>query len=187
MAHRPIGVASSFSYTAGSASTSSEFKVQSSVLRVCAVSNAAHVKIGVGTPSATNADYYIPSGQTATLALTKASNRVTNITTGANTVLTFAEGTQCPFAVGDFVKVETTGQPYFDASLAYSRVSSVNTTMTSGSETYQGSCTLDANTSGISTDFSAPFAVATIANKISARGLGAGTLYIQQVQTTGEA
>ena len=71
MAHRPVGVGSSFTFTAGIASTSSSFSVQSSVLRVVAVGSAAHISVG-GTPSATAADYYVPSGGTATLALTKA-------------------------------------------------------------------------------------------------------------------
>ena len=48
-----------------------------------AVGGGAHVAIGV-TPAATNTDYYVPVGETVTLGLTKASNRVVGITTGTS-------------------------------------------------------------------------------------------------------
>jgi hypothetical protein len=75
MAHRPVGAGSSFAFTAGTAATSTSFSVQSSVLRVVAIGGAAHISIG-GSVSATTADYFVPSGGTATLGLTKALNRV---------------------------------------------------------------------------------------------------------------
>jgi len=90
MAHRPVGAGSSFTFTAGAATTSSAFTVQSSVLRVVAVGGGAHVAIGV-TPAATNTDYYVPVGETVTLGLTKASNRVVGITTGTTTIVTVPE------------------------------------------------------------------------------------------------
>ncbi len=113
MAHRPVGVNSSFTFTAGAATTSSAFSVQSSVLRVVAVGGSAHVAIGV-TPAATTADYYVPAGDTVTLGLTKASNRVVGITTGTTTIVIVPEGTQVPFAVGDYVTLTATGQSYYD-------------------------------------------------------------------------
>ena len=77
--HKPVGVGASFSFAAGTATTSTAFSVQSSILRVVAVGGAAHISVG-STPSATAADYYVPSGGTTTLALTKASNRVAGVT-----------------------------------------------------------------------------------------------------------
>ena len=77
--HKQVGVGASFSFAAGTATTSTAFSVQSSILRVVAVGGAAHISVG-STPSATAADYYVPSGGTATLALTKASNRVAGVT-----------------------------------------------------------------------------------------------------------
>jgi hypothetical protein len=181
MAHKPVGTGSSFAFSAGAASTSNSFSVQSSVLRVVAVGAAAHVSVA-GNPSASNGDYYVPSGGTATLALTKASNRVVGVTTGATTVITVPEGTQVPFGVGDFVTLS--GSTYHN--FEHKEVLSVDTS--SGLQGYnQTRMTVNHNSSGISTAFAGSDASVTISNKVSAYGTGAGTLYYQQVQITGNA
>jgi hypothetical protein len=183
MAHRPVGVCSSFSFTAGAASTSTAFTVQSSVLRVVAVGGSAHVAIGV-TPAATSADYYVPAGDTVTLGLTKASNRVVGVTTGTTTIVTVPEGTQVPFAVGDYVSLTATGQSYYD--FTHQRVLSIDTS--AGVDGYFSTrMTVNYNSSGIVTAFSATDASVVVSNKISAYGVGSGTLYFQQVQITGQA
>ena len=185
MAHRPVGVGSSFSFSAGTATTSaSSFTVQSSVLRVIAEGNGAYVKIGVGTPSATNADYYIPAGRVETLALTKASNRVVGVTTGATTIVTVPEGTQVPFGVGDYVSLTANGQSYYD--FTHKEVLSVDTS-TGVNGYYQTRMTIANNSSGIVTAFSSADATVSISNKVSAYGAGSGTLYYQQVQISGQA
>ena len=183
MAHRPVGAGSSFTFTAGAATTSSAFTVQSSVLRVVAVGGGAHVAIGV-TPAATNTDYYVPVGETVTLGLTKASNRVVGITTGTTTIVTVPEGTQVPFAVGDYVSLTATGQSYYD--FTPQRVLSIDTS--AGVDGYFSTrMTVNYNSSGIVTAFSAADASVVVSNKISAYGVGSGTLYFQQVQITGQA
>ena len=53
MSHIPVGAGSSFNFSAGAASTSSAFAVQSTVLRVVAVGGSAQVAIGTN-PSATD-------------------------------------------------------------------------------------------------------------------------------------
>ena len=165
MSHKPVGVGASFSFTAGTATTSSAFSVQSSILRVVAVGGAAHISVG-STPSATAADYYVPSGGTATLALTKASNRVAGVTTGTTTIVTVPEGTQVPFGVGDYVTLSSS--------------SGVN-------GFFQTRMVVNYNSSGIVTAFNSPDASVTASNKVSAFGSGAGVLYHQQVQITSEA
>ncbi len=183
MAHRPVGVSSSFSFTAGAASTSTAFTVQSSVLRVVAVGGSAHVAIGV-TPAATSADYYVPAGDTVTLGLTKASNRVVGVTTGTTTIVTVPEGTQVPFAVGDYVSLTATGQSYYD--FTHQQVLSIDTS--AGVDGYFSTrMTVNYNSSGIVTAFSAADASIVVSNKVSAYGVGSGTLYFQQVQITGQA
>ena len=185
MAHRPVGVGSSFTFSVGTATTgANSFSVQSSVLRVIAEGAGAYVKIGVGTPSATNADYYIPSGDVATLALTKASNRVVGVTTGATTIVTVPEGTQVPFGVGDYVTLTANGQSYYD--FTHKEVLSVDTSAGVGGY-YQTRMTVANNSSGIVTAFSSRDASISISNKVSAYGAGSGTLYYQQVQITGQA
>jgi hypothetical protein len=183
MAHRPVGAGSSFTFTAGAATTSSAFTVQSSVLRVVAVGGSAHVAIGVN-PTATNTDYYVPSGETVTLGLTKASNRVVGITTGTTTIVTVPEGTQVPFGVGDYVTLTATGQSYYN--FTHQQVLSIDTS--AGVDGYFSTrMTVNYNSSGIVTAFSAADASVVVSNKISAYGVGSGTLYFQQVQITGQA
>jgi hypothetical protein len=183
MAHRPVGAGSSFTFTAGAATTSSAFSVQSSVLRVVAVGGAAHVAIGVN-PTATNTDYYVPAGDTVTLGLTKASNRVVGITTGTTTIVTVPEGTQVPFGVGDYVTLTASGQSYYN--FTNQQVLSVDTSAGVNGY-YQTRMTVNYNSSGIVTAFSSADASVIISNKISAYGVGSGTIYFQQVQITGQA
>jgi hypothetical protein len=183
MTHRPVGVGASFNFSAGTATTSTAFSVQSNTIRVVAVGAAAHIAVG-GTPSATTADYFVPSGGTATLALTKASNRIVGVTTGTSTVLTCPEGTQLPFGVGDYVTLRCRFSTYHNFTSA--EVLSVDTS--SGVEgLFQTRMTVNYNSSGILTAFSSPYASIVTANKVSAYGVGAGTLYYQQVQLSGQA
>jgi hypothetical protein len=183
MAHRPVGTGSSIAFTAGVASTSNPFTVQSSVLRVVSTNAAAHISIGA-SPSATSVDYYVPSGGTATLALTKASNRVVGVITGTTTTIIVPEGTQVPFIADDFVTLTSTNQSYYN--FTHQKVLSVDNT--AGFNGYfQTRMVVDYNSSGIVTAFSSPDASITRSNKVSAYGTGAGTLYFQQVQISGDA
>jgi hypothetical protein len=181
MAHRPVGAGSSLTFTAGTASTSTAFSVQSSVLRVVAVGGAAHISIGAN-PVATAADYYVPSGASVTLALTKASNRVAGITTGTTTIVTVPEGTQVPFGVGDYVTLS--GSSYHD--FVHAEVLSVDTSAGVNGY-YQTRMTVNYNSSGIVTTFNSQDATVTNSNKVSVYGAGSGTLYYQQVQISGDA
>jgi hypothetical protein len=184
MTHRPVGAGASFAFTAGTATTSTAFSVQSDTLRVVAVGAAAHVAIAA-SPATSVTDYYIPSGTAVTLAMTKASNRVVGVTTGATTILTFAEGTQAPFGVGDYISLTASGQSYYDFS--HQRVASVDTS--SGVNGYfQSRITVSYNSTGIVTAFAPTDATAVISQKIAAYGAGGGgALYYQQVQITNQA
>lgn len=183
MAHRPIGVCSSFSFTSGAATTSSAFSVQSDVLRIIAVGSSAQVAIGTN-PSATATDYFIPANQSATLALTKASNRVVGVTTGTTTVITVPEGMQVPFGVGDYVSLTAYGQTYYN--FTHAPVISVDTS-SSVTGSFQTKMTVAYNSSGIVTAFGPTDAEVRLSQKISAYGSGSGTLYFQQVQISGQA
>ena len=181
MAHRPVGAGSSVAFTSGTATTSTAFSVQSSVIRVVAVGGDAHVAVGA-TPSATRSDYYVSSGTAETLALTKASNRVAGVTTGTTTIVNVPEGMQVPFGIGDYVSL--TGSTYHD--FTHQKVISVDTS--SGVNGYfQVRMTVDYDSSGIVTAFNDPGATITTSNKVSVFGVGAGTLHYQQVQISGNA
>ena len=183
MAHRPVGAGSSIAIN-GTSAQSSAFSVQSNVLRVVSVGAGAHVAIGTN-PTATTADYYVASGQSATLGLTKASNRVVGVTTGTTTTIIFPEGTQCPFGVGDFVTLTANGQSYYN--FTHQQVISVDTS--AGVNGYhQTRCSISTNTSGIVTAFTSTDASLTNSLKVAARtDTGTGTLYFQQVQISGQA
>ena len=181
MTHRPIGVGSSFNFTAGTATTSTTFSVRSDVLRVVAVGSAVHISVG-STPSATSSDYYVPSGGIATLALTKASNRVVGVVTGATTIIDVPEGTQVPFGIGDYVTMS--GSLYHN--FTHAEVLSINTS-SSVNGYFQTRMVVNYNSSGIITAFSSPGASVTASNKVSAYGVGSGSLYYQQVQITSQA
>lgn len=182
MSHKPVGVGASLNFTAGTATTSTTFSVQSSILRVVVVGSDAHISVG-STPSATNADYYVPSGGTATLALTKASNRVVGVTTGTTTIVSVPEGTQVPFGVGDYVTLS--GSSYHN--FTHAEVLSVDTS-SDVNGFFQTRMVVNYNSSGIVTAFNSPDASVTASNKVSAFGVGgAGVLYYQQVQITSQA
>ena len=149
MAHRPVGAGISLTTSATSGMTTS-FVVQTNVMRVVAVTNGAFVAIGTN-PTATTADYYIPAGTSATLAMTKASNRVVGITTGSTTIVDFAEGTQSPFGVGDYVTLTGATEPLYN--FVHVPVISVDTSSGVGGY-YQSRITLGYNSSGIVTAFS---------------------------------
>jgi Na+-transporting NADH:ubiquinone oxidoreductase subunit NqrF len=118
------------------------------------------------------------------LALTKASNRVVGVTTGTTTTITVPEGTQVPFGVGDYVSLSASGQSYYDFS--HKQVLSVDST-SSYDGYHQTRMVVNHNSSGVVTAFSSNDASISISNKVSARGVGSGTLYYQQVQVTGQA
>ena len=188
MAHRAVGAGQSIAL-AGTAATSSAFKVQSSVVRVVAKGAPAFVAIGTN-PVATTSDYYVPAGGTATLGITKASQRVTDIIVGSATTLVCPEGTQMPFVVGDRVTIQDSSDSNYDTKISNSRVTSVLSS--SGRDGYfQTRIVVSANTSGISTAFD-PGCHASLYKSLSVSALtpdGAtgGVLYAQQVQTTGDA
>ena len=186
MAHRPVGTGLSIT-TAGTAATSTAFNVQSNVLRVVAVTAAVNVAIGTD-PVATKADYYIPSGGSAVLALTKASQAVASITKGSTTTITCPEGTQMPFVVGNRVTLTDANDSNWTTLINDTKVLTVDS-----SSDYQGyfqtRLTVEANTSGISTAFN--FKGASLVNtlKVSAipNGAAAGSIWVQQVQVSGDA
>ena len=182
MTHRPVGAGSSFAFSAGTATTSTAFTVQSDTLRVVAT-GAAFISVGA-TPSATAADYYVLANTPTTIALTKASNRVVGVTTGTTTIVTVPEGTQVPFGAGDYVTLTASGQSYYN--FTHQRVISVDTSSNVGGF-YQTRMTVDYNSSGIITAFAPADATVSASNKVSVYGVGAGALYYQQVQITNQA
>ena len=186
MAHRPIGAASSIAVT-GTAATTGEISVQSNVFRIVAVNQDAYVAIGT-EPIATKTDYLIPANTAATLAVTKASQRVVGVTTGTTTIITCPEGTQMPFVEGDRVTLTGANFAHYDTLIKHAKLISGNTTSTFDGN-FQTSITVDTNTAAITTSFSAPDATLRRSLKVSALSQGGtgGSIHVQQVQITGQA
>jgi len=187
MAHKPVGSATSIA-TTGSSTKTSAISVTSSVLRITALNTDAYVAVG-GEPTASLSDYVIPAGTSAGIGVTKASQRVVGITTGATTVVTCPEGTQMPFGVGEYVTLEANGvsDAQYTTDLAHVAVASVDTT-SSYDGNFMTRVTLTADTSGIVTAFSATDARLISSVKVAAISYGTGgSIHVQPVQITGQA
>jgi len=120
--------------------------------------------------------------------MTKASQAVESITKGSTTTITCPEGTQMPFVVGNRVTLTDANDSNWTTLINDTKVLTVDS-----SSDYQGyfqtRLTVEANTSGISTAFN--FKGASLVNtlKVSAipNGAAAGSIWVQQVQVSGDA
>ena len=192
MAHNPVGSGASFSFSNSAAGAGSTFAIQSDSLRVYADTATAFVAITTGGADATNADYVVPAGEKATLYLKKATGIAVSIAEGnssAETVIKLPEGVQCPFIPGEYVTVDVDSGN--DANWATQLTGVLITSIASpfSPNGYnQPQLTVDGDVSGISTAYNgAKPAFVRKAVAVSAIGLGAGALYYQQVQISGDA
>ena len=200
MAHRPVvGTGISHAATATSTATTS-FVIKSPYLRITPRSAGAHVAISqtAVTATATEEDYYIPSGTSETLSMSRFSQKIVGITstTGDSTILTCPEGQTMPFNVGNVVQLvcpitssngDLVNQYNFTAL-----VTAIDNSAMQAYGTFQTKVTVDASTVGVSTAWTASNGRADTvlysAGRIAARSDGgAGGLHIIQVQTTGDA
>ena len=186
MAHNPVGSGASFTINATSAQSDAIFQ-QTHTLRIISVGCPAHVAIGTN-PTATSTNYYVKSDGESAISLGKVtSQKVIGVTTGTTTIIDFPEGTGSPFNVGDSVSLTVSGvQSYYN--FTHKIVASVNNS-TNIDGYYSTRIVIDTDSSGIVTAFSSSndaemrksFKVAAVAPS------GTGSLYIQQVQVTGNA
>ena len=195
MALQPVGSGASIAIAAGSVTAGSYQAHQSDSMRFSADLSACHIAVG-NTHTAATTDFYLASGQSSTINIGRPSaQRVVGITTsGTTTIIDFPEGTGCPFYVGQVVSLTVTGgsQSYYDFS--NKTVASVNTT--AGVDGYFGTRIVVNNDYGVgySTAFkgnnntAVPYAELRDQIIVGNRGTGgAGALYFQQVQTTGDS
>ena len=208
MALNPVGAGTSLALVAAGTVVQNQTGAQthqSAYLRCVAVDCPVNVAVSMATTAAATAgitSFFIRKDTSETLFIGKPrSNRVTGLTTETDgtTTIDFAEGTGTPFSVGDAVSLTVTGQDYYDFS--HKIVNSVNST--SGLNGYYSTRINvdydygDDNPGGIQTTFNnagqVPYAEmrsSFVVGAQSATGLGAngiGALYIQQVQTSGDA
>lgn len=183
MAHSPVGNGISFN-TSTTSAQSTQFTVQSDTLRVVAITANAHVAIGT-TAVATTSDYFVPAGTSATLAIVPASGRVQSISTAAASVVTFQEGTGCPFQVDDVITISgVTGVTGFNTT---AKVVSVDSSANSYGY-FSERMTIDYDSRALTAanaNFGSAYARKTLV--VAARtDAGTGKLYAQQVQLSGQ-
>ena len=198
MAHSPI-VGTGISFAAVAAGTvSTSFAIKSPYLRITPRSAGVHVAFSqtAATVTTDEGGYYIPSGTSETLAMSRYSQKVVGITIGATTVLTCPEGQTMPFNVGNLVKLvcpitssngDIVNQYNFTA-----QVTAIDNTASTYDGTFQTKVTVDAVTTGVSTAWTASNGRADTvlysAGRLAARTDGAaGNVNIIQVQTAGDA
>ena len=198
MAHSPI-VGTGISFAAVAAGTvSTSFAIKSPYLRITPRSAGAHVAFSqtAATVTTDEGGYYIPSGTSETLAMSRYSQKIVGITIGATTVLTCPEGQQMPFNVGNLVRLvcpitssngDIVNQYNFTA-----QVTAIDNTASTYDGTFQTKVTVDAVTTGVSTAWTASNGRADTvlysAGRLIAKTDGASTdVNIIQVQTAGDA
>tara|TARA_R100000329_G_scaffold128172_1_gene106940 strand:+ start:365 stop:961 length:597 start_codon:yes stop_codon:yes gene_type:complete len=198
MAHSPI-VGTGISFTAVAAGTvSTSFAIKSPYLRITPRSAGVHVAFSqtAATVTTDEGGYYIPSGTSETLAMSRYSQKVVGITIGATTVLTCPEGQTMPFNVGNLVQLvcpitssngDIVNQYNFTA-----QVTAIDNTAMQAYGSFQTKVTVDAVTTGVSTAWTASNGRADTvlysAGRLIAKSDGATTdVNIIQVQTAGDA
>ena len=197
MAHSPI-VGTGITFPAVAAGTvSTSFAIKSPYLRITPRSAGAHVAFSqtAATVTTDEGGYYIPSGTSETLAMSRYSQKVVGITIGATTVLTCPEGQQMPFNVGNLVRLvcpitssngDIVNQYNFTA-----QVSAIDNSQGPDGD-FQTKVTVDAVTTGVSTAWTASNGRADTvlysAGRLIVKTDGASTdVNIIQVQTAGDA
>ena len=208
MALNPVGAGTSIQLVAAGTVVQNQTGAQthqSAYLRCVAVDCPVNVAVSMATTAAATpgiTSFFIRKDTSETLFIGKPrSNRVVGLTTETDgtTTIDFAEGTGTPFNGGDAVSLTVTGQDYYNFS--HKIVNSVNST--SGLNGYYSTRINvdydygDDNPGGIQTTFNnagqvnwAEMRSSFVVGAQSATGLGAqgiGALYIQQVQTSGDA
>ena len=198
MAHSPI-VGTGISFAAVAAGTvSTSFAIKSPYLRITPRSAGAHVAFSQTAVTVTTDEggYYIPSGTSETLAMSRYSQKVVGITIGATTVLTCPEGQQMPFNVGNVVQlvcpITSSNGDIVNQYNFVALVTAIDNTAMQAYGTFQTKVTVDAITTGVSTAWTASNGRADTvlysAGRLAARTDGAsGNINIIQVQTAGDA
>ena len=198
MAHSPI-VGTGISFAAVAAGTvSTSFAIKSPYLRITPRSAGVHVAFSqtAATVTTDEGGYFIPSGTSETLAMSRYSQKVVGITIGATTVLTCPEGQTMPFNVGNLVRLvcpitssngDIVNQYNFTA-----QVTAIDNTAMQAYGSFQTKVTVDAVTTGVSTAWTASNGRADTvlysAGRLIAKSDGASTdVNIIQVQTAGDA
>ena len=194
MTLRTVGAGTSI--TTGAASQQSiPISGKSTAIRVVATGQNTHVAIGT-EPAAAVTDFVVPKDSAATLAFSNTSAKISGITTATTyTYIDFPQGTSSPFAAGDYVSLDLAGgsdQDYYNFS--HKRVKQVYSS--ASAPNYGAGENYFSQRIVVENDYGRNISTSLIDNNTTLRGSykvaarsdsGAGKLYIQQVQITGDA
>ena len=159
---------------AGAATTSTGIALKTGYIRVSTAATAVYLDIG-GAPVATTNSFHIPTQTTQILKERVARQRISGITTGSTTVITFGENVGNPFSVGDYVTIENA----FPAGINTSHILVTATTDSSTSIAFDST-----SLSGIAVTS------ATLARSVKISALGTvsvANLSIAEVQISSQA
>ena len=189
MALRPIGLGQSMSIT-GASGQSDGYQVQSSTVRLYAKDTDMCVRID-GNPTAKHTDFIIKADTVETLGQTRGSQAVESIDGGATTTVWAPEGVSWPFVAGDYVGLTTANDSNWWEKIDHVAVASIVDSPAGPGGYFKSKMVLTVDTSGISTAFSVNNNGSQIvrSNKVAGIGTngGIGSLWIQQVQISGDA
>ena len=187
--HNPVGNVVALVTSATSGQTT-QIDQQSDTLRIVATAGNNHVAIG-STPVAVVTDYLVQATGESFISLGAiASQRVTHITKGTTTLIKFPEGMPgSPFVVGDTVSLSgKSGWTFEHAHISAITYPSATTadqrtqiTVAFDSSGWSGTFADDESGAGDKSTLRRSFMVAARTDT------GAGKIYVQQVQVSGDS
>jgi hypothetical protein len=165
--------------------TSAAFALKSGYIRLTP-NKDCHIAIGTN-PAAGNASFMIPAGRSEIFKERVARQKISGITTGTSTIITFSENLGNPFVVGDGLTIENAFPSGINTT--FSVVTAVSENFSIG----QSTITIDFNSAAIT---GVAVTGATAARTIKVSGLadgsagataGSGVLNITEVQIASQA
>lgn len=160
-------------------STSAPIELNTGYLRLTP-NTLCCVKVG-GNPVAAGDDFYLPANTSEIIKERVARQKVSGITTGTSTVISFGSNNGNPFVVGDYVTI---------AGALPSGINTTHNLVTATSEnplTGESTITINFNSSSVSGIITTTNSYAARSVKVSSYGAGSGLLYISEVQITSQA
>lgn len=160
---------------AGTATTTAGIALKTGYVRVSTAATAAYVEIG-NDPVATTNSFHIPTQTAEIIKERVARQKISGITTGTTTTITFFENAGNPFLVGDYVAIEG------------ATTAGINTTHTKVLATTASQLLINFNSTSLTNVAVGNTAIVARSIKISAMGTNAiSPLGIAEVQISSQA
>jgi len=129
------------------------------------------------SPTASSNDFYIPANESEVLKERVARQKISGITTGATTIVSFSQNSSNPFLVGDYVTISNASPSGINTS--HNLISAISEDPLTGIV----SLTINYNSSSV-TGVTVNNAYLARSVKVSGLGVSSGLLHITEVQIT---